>query len=221
MYLCPVTVWAYRHVPGCPGIPGCPLWGLLKYPSDCVSLLAECPWVPCGAVYACMLPPLAQGLFVFLLIGLFFHVQSTKPHVFPLISPACLGWSPRHARGLLAGPETRRNRLPTPLARPDQAGRGRVTLPAPALPRPTHTPSVWHQTHGLSQSYLMISLSAPQLLDSHMPLSCLPTCPFLPDIFNHKLLFLSQPNRPEGEAVQNQGFWSSCADQPNRYLKTG
>lgn len=134
--------------------------------------------VPCGAMCACScvrVPALAWGLFVFLLIGLFFHVQPTKPHVFPLISPARLGWSPRHARGQLAGPQ-RRGGLPTPLARRDQAGWGRVTLPAPALSRPhPHSSSCLAlEAHGLSQPYFVATLNTPQFLDFQMLPFCLP-----------------------------------------------
>lgn len=164
--------------------------------------MAGHPWVPHGAMCACVrVPPLAQGLFVFLLIGLFFHVHPTKPHVFPLISPARLGWSPQHAQGLPSGPERRRGGLPTPLARPAQAGWGRVTLPAPALPG-LHP----HSSCLASKPYIMTSLKAPQLLASQMPLSCLPPV-FSPPRHLHPQAALSfSAHRAEGEAALHQGF---------------
>lgn len=143
------------HIQACswmPRLPELPPRGLLRCPSDSISPWQGVPESHAGlCACACVrVPPLAQDLFVFL-TGLFFHVQPTKPHVFPLISPARLGWSPRHARGLPAGSERRGGRLPTPLARPDQARRGGVTLPAPALPGPhPHSSScLAFKAHGL------------------------------------------------------------------------
>lgn len=163
--------------------------------------------VPCGAVCACAcvrVPLLAWGLFVFLLIGLFFHVQPTKPHVFPLISPARLGWSPQHARGLPAGPE-RRGGLPTPLARPDQAGRGRVTQLQPC-PGPTHIPPpAWHSTPMACPNPI---LWHPSMHPNFWTLKCLLSA-------SHRLLFLSQPDRADGKVVLNWGLWTSRPDQSN------
>lgn len=151
-------------------------------------------------------PSLARALFVFLLIGLFFHVQPTKPHVFPLISPARLGWSPRHARGLPEAQRGRRGRRPTTLASPDQAGQGR-TPPAPALPRPYPHPScLAFKGHGLSQPHLVASLDIPQLLDSQM-------LPPPPPPTSHRLLFPSQPTglkQSNAEPGKKEGSLMLC-----------
>lgn len=176
--------------------------------------MAGCPWVPREAVCACVhVPPLAQGLFVFLLIGLFFHVQPTKPHVFPLISPARLGWSPQHARGLPAGPE-RRGRLPTPLARPGQARSGRVGQGDPSSFSPAQAPPTFLLLPGIQGPWPVpiLSCGIPQ---------CTPTSglPNAPPSSSHRLLFPSQPNRAEHKVVLNQGFWSSHPDQSNINFK--
>lgn len=72
-------------------------------------------------------------------------------------------------------PREEEGRLPTPLARPEQAGWGRVTLPAPALPGPhPHSSScLVFGAHGLPQLYLMTPLGAPHLLTPKSS-SCLP-----------------------------------------------
>lgn len=130
-----------------PRHPGLPPAGTPEMPKRCCPSGSVSPGPTRGSacVRVCVrVPSLARALFVFLLIGLFFHVQPTKPHVFPLISPARLGWSPRHARGL---PEAGRGGgaggpQPWPAQiRLRRAGQGRAgPFQLQPCPGPTHTP---------------------------------------------------------------------------------
>lgn len=195
-----------------PRHPALPLVGTPGCPRDAVQT-AGCPWVPCGAlvcVRVCVrVPSLARALFVFLLIGLFFHVQPTKPHVFPLLSPACLGWSPRHARGLPGAQRGGGAGGPQPW--PAQIRLGRAgqdpSSSSPALALPTLPSCLTFKGHGLSQPHLVAALDLSQRLP--------------PPPTSHRLLFPSQPTGLRAKSSCTRGPGASILTNQTQMSKTG
>lgn len=98
----------------------------------CCQPVAGCPWVPCGAVCACALA--GPGFVCFPPNWLVFPCPAHQTACFSshLASPP--GLEPPACTRPAGGPRERRGRPSTPLAWPEQGGRGR-TLPAPALLR--------------------------------------------------------------------------------------
>lgn len=188
------------------------MWGRLRCPGDAVSQRQGVPGSHAGLcvrarVCACALA--GPGFVCFPPNWLVFPCPAHQTACFSshLASPP--GLEPPACMRLARGPERRRDRQPTPLASPDQAGQGR-TLPAPALPSPTHTPPAWHSR----------AIACPNLILWHPlidPKFWTPKCSPSPHLPQAALSFPA--NRAEGKVVLNQGVWSFHPVQSNTNVK--
>lgn len=152
------------------------MWGLLRCLSGDVSLWEGVPGPMRGRVCVCMCAcaPAGLGFVCFPPNWLVFPCPAHQTACFSshLASPPGLE-PPACTRPTRRSREEGRAAHTPGQARSGWAGQGD---PAPALSRPhPHSSScLAFKAHGLSQSYLVASLNAPQFLDSQMPSFCLP-----------------------------------------------